>query len=431
MIAPIIRARHVAKSYQLGAIERPPNNIREAMLGFVRKPIERFRNGGGRDELTFWALDDVSFDVRQGDILGILGRNGAGKSTLLKVLSRITEPTRGRIELRGRVASLLEVGTGFHAELTGRENVYLNGTILGMRKREIDKKFDEIVAFSGIEKFIDTPVKRYSSGMSVRLAFAVAAHLEPEILVIDEVLAVGDAEFQQKCIGKMSDVAHEGRTVLFVSHNMAALQSLCTRAIMLERGKVVMDGDVEPAIKRYLAQTKVTARGHRQLSYNPAYNPSAVTIEATELLVNGEPGDTVQSGDSCTFRLYYRLLAPDGGPIRLSTQIRLSADGQRVATLWTNSIDGAGVEATPRGILECTVPHWPIRSKQMSAEVMSYVGQREEEEIRDAFAFSSYDGDYYGTGIVPGGELGFTFIDHAWRNVPALGDELRNADSAA
>jgi lipopolysaccharide transport system ATP-binding protein len=199
-----------------------------------------------------WSLDDINFSVNSGDVVGIIGKNGAGKSTLLKVLSKVTSPTTGKVKVRGRIASLLEVGTGFHPELTGRENIFLNGAILGMKKHEISAKFDEIVAFSGVERYIDTPVKRYSSGMYVRLAFAVAAHLEPEILIVDEVLAVGDAEFQKKCLGKMKDVSGAGRTVLFVSHNMAAVKSLCNRGIMLKNGKVVLDADVDTVVQRYL-----------------------------------------------------------------------------------------------------------------------------------------------------------------------------------
>jgi lipopolysaccharide transport system ATP-binding protein len=202
---------------------------------------------------TFWALKDINFNIEQGDRVGIIGRNGAGKSTLLKILSRITEPTSGRIKIRGRVSSLLEVGTGFHPELTGRENIFLNGAILGMGKAEITRKFDEIVAFAEVEKFLDTPVKRYSSGMYVRLAFAVAAHLEPEILIVDEVLAVGDAQFQKKCLGKMEDVGKEGRTVLFVSHNMGAIKSLCSRAVMLKQGQILLDADVGATVDRYLS----------------------------------------------------------------------------------------------------------------------------------------------------------------------------------
>ena len=229
-------------------------NFREALAGMVSSPLRRLRRLAGRahDSERFWALKDISFDVQQGEVVGIIGRNGAGKSTLLKILSQITEPTQGRVELIGRVGSLLEVGTGFHPDLTGRENVYLNGAILGMSRRDIARRFDEIVAFAEIEKFLDTQVKRYSSGMYMRLAFAVAAHLEPEILIIDEVLAVGDAAFQKKCLGKMSDVAHHGRTVLFVSHNMAAIQNLCSRCLMLDQGAIVADTDPTTATAKYL-----------------------------------------------------------------------------------------------------------------------------------------------------------------------------------
>jgi lipopolysaccharide transport system ATP-binding protein len=230
--------------------------LRESLMSSLEAPFRRLRGANGtspRTEDAFWALNDVSFDVRQGEVVGIIGRNGAGKSTLLKILSRITEPTRGTVSIHGRVASLLEVGTGFHPELTGRENVFLNGAILGMRRAEIKAKFDEIVAFAEVEKFLDTPVKRYSSGMYVRLAFAVAAHLEPEILIVDEVLAVGDANFQKKCLNKMQDVGKEGRTVLFVSHSMPAVTRLCPRAILLDRGNVVSHGPAHQVISAYMS----------------------------------------------------------------------------------------------------------------------------------------------------------------------------------
>lgn len=255
-----IRIEGIGKKYHIGGLQsNKDQSLAEILSTSLLAPFRRMsdimsgraNSASGLNE-TFWALKDISFDVKHGEVVGIIGRNGAGKSTLLKILSRITEPTEGRIQLYGRVGSLLEVGTGFHPELTGRENIYMNGVILGMRKAEIDRKFDEIVAFSEIEKFIDTPVKHYSSGMSVRLAFAVAAHLEPEILVIDEVLAVGDVAFQRKCLGKMNDVAGEGRTVLFVSHNMSAINNLCTRGIVLERGQLLYDGRVEDAIAKYL-----------------------------------------------------------------------------------------------------------------------------------------------------------------------------------
>jgi lipopolysaccharide transport system ATP-binding protein len=255
---PAISVRNIGKRYVIGAQERAGRTLRETIVDLAAAPFRRL----GRisrppaPEELIWALKDVSFDVQPGEVVGVIGRNGAGKSTLLKIMSRITEPTEGRIELHGRVASLLEVGTGFHPELTGRENIYLNGTILGMKKAEIDRKFDEIVAFSEIEKFLDTPVKHYSSGMYVRLAFAVAAHLDPEILLVDEVLAVGDAEFQRKCLGKMSEVARGGRTVLFVSHNMAAVQRLCGRCVLIQDGRVAADGKSAMVLDRYLSATR-------------------------------------------------------------------------------------------------------------------------------------------------------------------------------
>ncbi|MCE5198292.1 MAG: ABC transporter ATP-binding protein [Armatimonadota bacterium] len=247
MDKPILEIENLGKRYRIGANKEKYLSLRDEMSKWFSSTIRRKRAA----QSEFWALSNVSFPVYQGESVGIIGKNGAGKSTLLKLLSKITPPTTGRIVRRGRVASLLEVGTGFHPELTGRENIYLNGAILGMSRKEIARKFDEIVAFSEVEKFLDTPVKRYSSGMYVRLAFAVAAHLEPEILVVDEVLAVGDVEFQRKCLGKMSDVATAGRTVLFVSHNMSAVSQLCTRGIFLENGAVACDGTVEEALTKY------------------------------------------------------------------------------------------------------------------------------------------------------------------------------------
>jgi len=275
MSAPVIRVENLSKLYRLGKKDERPGTLLETLGRFVTSPVRNFRrlrsltNFDDAENASdiLWALRDVSFEVGQGEVVGLIGRNGAGKSTLLKILSRIMPPTRGRIEIHGRLASLLEVGTGFHPELSGRENIFLNGAILGMNRREIARKFDEIVAFSEIEKFIDTPVKRYSSGMYVRLAFAVAAHLEPEILIVDEVLAVGDAAFQQKCLGKMQSVsAGEGRTVLFVSHSMQAVTTLCQRAILLDGGRLAAAGPAKEMASRYLqilddTQGKIVWRG--------------------------------------------------------------------------------------------------------------------------------------------------------------------------
>lgn len=266
-----IKVEQVGKCYRIGMKEEMPDSFAKSLWGMLKSPLKNFRkyralytfedlvpdsNTGAEPSDVYWALRNLSFEVKKGEVLGIIGKNGAGKSTILKILSKITRPTTGQVTIHGRSSSLLEVGTGFHPELTGRENVYLNGTVLGMKKSEIDRKFDAIIDFSGVEKFLDTPVKRYSSGMSVRLAFAVAAHLEPEILIIDEVLAVGDAEFQAKCLGKMSSVAKEGRTVLFVSHNMGAVTELCSRVIWLESGRLKEDGSPSEVVMKYLSSTE-------------------------------------------------------------------------------------------------------------------------------------------------------------------------------
>src|SRR5438552_4759045 len=259
MSTSVISVRGLAKAYRIGMVNPKYTNFRETIMEACKTPFKRMRKYNDDFSIdepdTFWALKDINFGVGQGEVLGVIGRNGAGKSTLLKVLSRITEPSEGEARIRGRVSSLLEVGTGFHPELTGRENIYLNGAILGMKHAEIKAKFDEIVAFSEVEKFLDTPVKRYSSGMYVRLAFAVAAHLEPEVLIVDEVLAVGDAAFQKKCLGKMGDVVKHGRTVLFVSHNMDAIASLCSHVLLVERGRAADRLSPEDGVKAYLALT--------------------------------------------------------------------------------------------------------------------------------------------------------------------------------
>ncbi|MEM9932244.1 MAG: ABC transporter ATP-binding protein [Bacteroidota bacterium] len=281
-----IQVEGVSKVFQLGVVGS--YDLRSTLVNSFHRITGSLSRTNGHHEQEFWALKDVSFSVDHGQVIGIIGRNGAGKSTLLKVLSHITEPTSGRVAINGRVASLLEVGTGFHPELTGKENIYLNGSILGMSRKEIRKKFDEIVAFSGVEKFLSTPVKRYSSGMYVRLAFAVAAHLEPEILVIDEVLAVGDAEFQQKCLGKMKDVSGQGRTVLFVSHQMNAVRELCEKTILLHQGQVKEYGNTIDVIKRYLNKegnllSEWVNEGEDDSLDNPFFRPTRFAIVDTSL----------------------------------------------------------------------------------------------------------------------------------------------------
>jgi lipopolysaccharide transport system ATP-binding protein len=308
----VIKVENISKFYQLGLINH--GTLAKDLQGWWAKirgkedPNSRVsmlssaKNNSDNDFI--YALKDVSFDVKQGEVLGIIGANGAGKSTLLKILSRVTSPTSGCIKIKGRIGSLLEVGTGFHPELTGRENIYLNGAILGMRKHEIDRKLDEIIDFSGVEKFIDTPVKRYSSGMYVRLAFAVAAHLDPEILVVDEVLAVGDADFQKKCLGKMDDVSKkEGRTVLFVSHNMAAVRQLCTRGMLLRNGKLVFEGGTEETINEYLSLgTKIEETDLSTRTENREGNHIAKFVKF-EIFSNKKPTNSIETGDNIAFKM--------------------------------------------------------------------------------------------------------------------------------
>ncbi|MBA3679591.1 MAG: ABC transporter ATP-binding protein [Bacteroidetes bacterium] len=290
----VIKAENISKQYRLGAVgmsnltddvQRLIARIRGKEDPFLKVGDENSRDkaASAGDSKFVWALRDINFEINQGEVVGIIGKNGAGKSTLLKILSRVTEPSIGRLKYKGRLASLLEVGTGFHPDLSGRDNVFLNGAILGMKKQEIAKKFDEIIEFSGVAKYIDTPVKRYSSGMYVRLAFAVAAHLDPDILVIDEVLAVGDIEFQEKCLGKMKDVAGEGRTVLFVSHNMASIKSLCKRGIVMQKGTVTFDGNISDSISNYLAGLNTGANNGTIETFHRTINTGKVFFKTVEV----------------------------------------------------------------------------------------------------------------------------------------------------
>jgi lipopolysaccharide transport system ATP-binding protein len=312
----MIQVKDLGKQYRLGQFvgSGQVNTLRDAISRSARGVVRRFSGREffeGRNPELIWALQDISFELKRGEVLGIIGRNGAGKTTLLKILSRITEPTTGRVVLRGRVASLLEVGTGFHPELTGRENVFLNGVVLGMRRIEIKEKFDEIVEFAGVERFIDTPVKRFSSGMQLRLAFAVAAHLDPEILIIDEVLAVGDASFQMKCLRKMESVSRdEGRTILFVSHNMGVIRTLCSRALLFEEGRLVGQGDLDELIARYLGTTDDSAAvTDLSIRTDRAGDGSARILRSGIFDLEGRELSTVLSGQD--IRINFSHTAPD------------------------------------------------------------------------------------------------------------------------
>jgi len=314
-----IKVENLGKLYRIGEKQERYHTFRDTLNNVITAPFRRLRNIGKPikpDELI-WALRDVSFEVKHGEVIGIIGRNGAGKSTLLKILSQITEPTEGQVTIYGRVGSLLEVGTGFHPELTGRENIFLNGAILGMSKAEINRKFDEIVDFAEIERFIDTQVKHYSSGMYMRLAFAVAAHLEPEILLVDEVLAVGDASFQKKCLGKMGDVAKEGRTVLFVSHNMGAIQSLCGRVILLEQGQIETNGNPSSVISKYLSSSKLGIQHYGEVSWLDDANApgeSELKLRSVRLIgLDGEVQSTFEVDKPIRVEIHYEVMQPIRG----------------------------------------------------------------------------------------------------------------------
>ncbi len=357
MAEPAVSAVGLSKRYVLGQVQTGIGKMRRLLGAAPRELI--------------WALEDVSFDVPEGEAVAVIGRNGAGKSTLLKILSRITEPTAGYADVAGRVGSLLEVGTGFHPELTGRDNVYLNGTILGMRRAEIRRKFDDIVEFAGVEKFIDTPVKRYSSGMYVRLAFAVSAFLEPDVLVVDEVLAVGDAEFQKRCLGRMTEVAQDGRTVLFVSHNMQAVRTLCRRALLLERGRVVADADTDSVVRRYLTSVEAPNEGRRRWD-DPDARPGTDLCRITEARVSdgsGTPATTFLSSQPIIVTLEFDLTRLDSS---LSAAFDLAAvDG---STVFRAAHTDVPEQNRPRLVLgrnavQCTIPSGLLNSGRYAVNV--------------------------------------------------------------
>ena len=419
MVTHSIKVEGIGKVYQLAHQSTLHTSFREALTSAALAPLRRFRQLRGTDASMedFWALRDISFSVEPGEVVGIVGRNGAGKSTLLKILSRITEPTEGRAVLRGRIASLLEVGTGFHPELTGRENIFLNGAILGMKRREIVAKFDAIVAFAEVEKFLDTPVKRYSSGMYVRLAFAVAAHLEPEILIVDEVLAVGDAEFQKRCLGKMKEISEAGaRTVLFVSHNMAAVSALCTRALLLSHGSLKADGSPASVIQDYLIPATVDVEGGADLRAAEG-RPRGVTPVFTSLRVLGPSGKQAAAllpGDPVSIELSLSLARPLRAP-RIGVGVN-NARGDRIFALATylspqpvaRVAGDASIEASFR-----LPPLYPGRYSldiSLSAEEGPFIDQ-----VEGAAAFEVVQDGYLGSSHPYFPEMGMVLVPSTWR----------------
>ena len=397
---PIIRVQGLSKRYQIGTSRAGYGSLRHALAVAVRSPLRQraLRNVGGAGA-HIWALRDVSFDVMPGEVVGFIGRNGAGKSTLLKILSGITEPTIGRVELYGRVGSLLELGTGFHPDLSGRENIYLNGAILGMSRGEIDRKFDEIVAFAEIDKFLDTPIKHYSSGMYMRLAFAVAAHLEPEILLVDEVLAVGDSAFQRKCLGKMNEVSHQGRTVLFVSHQLSAVEKICSRAFVIRSGRVTFEGDTQAAIKHYLSDLDATVRDSDlstvSRSGSGELRLTGFSIEDS----SGTPVPVVFSGQDAVFVLDFE--AANGVDLR-DVSLGVFVTTQRGDTLTVLYSDYAGVtfrNVPSAGQFRCRIKDFPYSTGRYYVSARVLANGREVDWPQEFVGCVDVEeGDYYGAG---------------------------------
>lgn len=428
-MSPAIKVENLGKKYIISHQQREQYTslrdvITNGVASFGRKIAAPFSRSNITHPLAldpnkedFWALKDVSFEVKQGDRVGIIGRNGAGKSTLLKILSRITEPTTGSIRIKGRVASLLEVGTGFHPELTGRENIYLNGAILGMGRAEIKKKFDEIVDFAEIEKFLDTPVKRYSSGMYVRLAFAVAAHLEPEILIVDEVLAVGDAQFQKKCLGKMEEVGKEGRTVLFVSHNIAAIQALCTSCITLHEGAIIKSGLPAECIESYMGTSNIfnsdTCNKYFSLDSFRSYICKCFVTNSNRAVI-----DTVQSGDDVSLNVVCQL--SDANSNYHVAIDAYNSDGDRIFYCNSSIMSLTPIENISGMVtFRCKISHLPLMPDTYILHVSLSQDNNRVDLIQNAFKFFVVEGDFWKTGrFVTGLNPPLFLVEHKWEADP-------------
>jgi lipopolysaccharide transport system ATP-binding protein len=430
-VQPILQIEHLSKEYVLTRDSFEQSGVR---AGLARKwaTLRRFSGSNlpyEESPQSFWALKDISFNVNEGDVVGIIGRNGAGKSTLLKIVSRITDPTEGQVVVRARMASLLEVGTGFHPELTGRENIFLNGAILGMRKAEIVAQFDEIVAFAELEKFLDTPVKHYSSGMHVRLGFAVAAHLNREILIVDEVLAVGDMAFQKKCLGKMSEVSRVGRTVLFVSHNMAAVENLCRRGIVLNGGKIAFEGTAKEAVLDYLGRVSGSrdSTGHivdLAIASDRRFE-RVLLLKRLEFYTddNRPLTNDLQIGAHLQVRIYF-----DFPELTEDFNVGIGFDnsyGQRVFTAQSQFQPGRSAQARvgPQ-VYTCDIPSLTLTPGEYSLRVWLEINNAEADLINDAVRLRVIESDYYGTGKVPWN--GAFVLKHRWWNESATSSAKGN-----
>jgi len=403
---PILEIRNIGKKYKIQHLAGGYLSLRERMVSALK-----FERSTSED---FWALNNISFDVHPGESVGIIGRNGAGKSTLLKILSKITPPTTGHITSRGRVASLLEVGTGFHPELTGRENIFFNGSLLGMKRREIESKFDEIVDFSGVEKFLDTPLKHFSSGMQLRLAFAVAAFLEPEILIIDEVLAVGDAEFQKKCLGKMEDVKAHGRTILFVSHSFETVQSLCRKGILLENGMVSFEGEMMDCIDRY--KTSIRKLNETELSDRlDRVGTNAIFIKKIVMFNSrGEEVKTVSSGDALNFS--FELENKSGKSGEFQFDVGLLTDQEQAITWFSTSVTKNGIRRfdSRNKTLTLAIDRLPLMPGNYQLIVYCKFGDEVSDWVHNAFQFQVVAGDFYGTGKLNHSSFGKFLVEHSF-----------------
>jgi lipopolysaccharide transport system ATP-binding protein len=406
----VIEATGLSKRYVIGNSQGGYSRLTEDIADAASRLLRR--RPGSRVEASareLWALKDVSLEIGQGEVVGVVGRNGAGKTTLLKVMAQITDPTEGRAVVTGRVGSLLEVGTGFHPELTGRENVFLNGAILGMRKAEIRAKFDDIVEFAEVERFLDTPVKRYSSGMYVRLAFAVAAFLEPEILFIDEVLSVGDQAFQQRCIGRMGEIAHSGRTILFVSHNLASVSALCTRAILMEGGRLIQDGTVDDVIEHYLSSVQ-TLSGERLEHREDRQGDGRLKIVRAE--VSGPNGGPPRTGADASAKLSYQTDVPDR-----EITVSIAVDGPLGEPVFfcSNRVTGELLVAHDLdGELVCDLPSLPLLPGRYSLTLYVEVNGVLADWVRNAMYFDVFEADVFGSGRLPPSTHGRVVVAHSW-----------------